>query len=73
MGVDTMRQWIASVYPGTKWAERALYSMPARQVVAVYRSMEKAGKFNKKPQKEKAYHQLTLWELGVRYDGKENI
>lgn len=63
MHINQMRKEIAKVYPGPKWKKR-VENMPENQVLAVYNSFLKEGRFNKPPVKNPApqsyYKQLTF-------------
>ena len=47
-----MREKLADLYPGPNWRLKC-QTMPERQVVAIFKNLEKKGRFLKKPDKKK--------------------
>lgn len=65
ISTNQMRMAILSVYPNSsRWAHRVDNMRPI-QIYAVYRKFEKEGRFDRS-RKEDDYHQLTLFELGMK-------
>ena len=66
MTVDQMLTEIAQVYPTPKW-KLHVDGMPDRQVIAIYMSMKRKGRFNKKKNRKKTgevlCEQLTIFGL----------
>lgn len=69
MTLNAMRTALAEVYPGPKWRLKC-QTMEDRQVLAIYKSMERKGQLNKKRQKKKhnepgifKAEQITMVEL----------
>ena len=69
MKTDQMRGVLAEIYPGPKWRFKC-QTMPDRQVVAIYKDMERKGRLNKKNKKPKRKEpgifdavQITMAEL----------
>lgn len=56
-----MRSEIIKVYKSKTWHERVKH-MPDSQVVAIYKSFERKGKFKSVQNKQSDYHQITLGE-----------
>ena len=76
MPIAQMRNEIALVYPGERWQNR-VSRMPENQVVAIYRSFQRTGRFDGKKtrsgkvtgelipipvEKPSPYHQMTIEE-----------
>lgn len=72
MNIETMRQKIMEVYPGTSWQARCMKMMP-NQVIAIFRSFQNKGKFDKRTregreikareiQEQETGHQITIFE-----------
>lgn len=67
MTSDEMREKLADLYPGMSWRLKC-QTMPERQVVAIFKSLEKRGKFLKKPEKKKRDPatepiQITIYDI----------
>lgn len=67
MTVDQMRNALAQIYSGPMWRLR-VGGMSNRQVVAIYKSMEREGRLEKKkPKKQepelKHCEQMTIWDI----------
>lgn len=65
MTLEQMRSKIASVYNSPKWIAR-VSTMPENQIVAIYYSFERSGKFEKKPtlrKKSNSGRQLTIFDF----------
>ena len=65
-----MRRKIISVYPDSmRWSNRVM-NMPDKQVLAIYYSFLKTGRFDelkkKKESGEPTYTQLTIFDYGVK-------
>ena len=63
MDIDAMRSKIMEVYPYPRW-ERKVANMEDRQVVAIYKNMQKlnALKPKKKTKMKEKLHQISIWE-----------
>lgn len=71
MSISQMREAIAKVYEGIRWKAR-VSKMAENQVIAIYRSFQKSGKFEKKKETVKRqsnsnYQQLTMFDYGYRF------
>lgn len=66
MDVNKMRSALSELYPGDNWKLKC-QTMPDRQVVAIYKNMERTGRLKKKkPKKEpdiKKAEQLTIYDV----------
>ena len=67
MNVAQMRDYISNAYPGDKWKARCA-CMHSNQVIAIYHSLARQGKLNRKPKKpakeeSKAGIQLTIFDI----------
>lgn len=70
MSVDQMRDAITKVYDNPTWAYK-VRRMADNQVIAIYRTMQKSGKFDKKPRatgvlrkgKNANYRQLSIFDF----------
>ena len=67
MSVDQMREAITKVYDNPTWAYK-VRRMADNQVIAIYRTMQKTGKFDKKRKqgtlrKGKKYRQMTIFDF----------
>lgn len=73
MNVSEMRNRIAAVYDGPSWKAK-VSRMPEDQVIAIYHSFLKKGKFNavKRPNDGYNYHQYTIFEYANIDKQKEN-
>ena len=69
--LETMRLAISEVYPGIGWKVRCS-KMPANQVVAIYNSFMRSGRFEKsKPKPDKdgfIYKQMTMFDYGYDFN-----
>lgn len=66
MSVDQMREAITKVYDNPTWAYK-VRRMADNQVIAIYRTMQKTGRFDKKRKegtlrKGKNYRQMTIFD-----------
>lgn len=67
MTVERMRCSLADVYPGDRWRLKCM-QMPERQVVAIYKSLQRKNQLKRKPKKKqepgiiKAV-QITIFDL----------
>lgn len=62
MSIEQMRDRISNVYDSWRWRER-VSQMPNAQVIAIYKSMESKGRFEKKKKsKEPKYRQMTIFD-----------
>ena len=78
MTVDQMRERITTVYGGPRWRLR-VQEMDDRQVIAIYKDMERHGRFDRKPKKLKSKTdalceevQLTIFDLLKEQEGEKN-
>ena len=66
MTVDQMREEIIKAYSGPNWRLKVM-GMPDRQVIAIYKDMNRKGRFLKKRRKEPKMKetcvQLNMWDL----------
>lgn len=65
MNVNLARDMISKVYPGERWLKRVQLMKP-NQVMAIYYSFLRAGKFdisNKKEPTGPIEVQMTIWDL----------
>ena len=66
MDVNKMRCALSELYSGDNWRLKC-QTMPDRQVVAIYKNMERTGRLKKKkPKKEpgiKTAQQLTIYDV----------
>ena len=73
MTTDQMRCRLATLYPGPKWKLK-VQEMDNRQVVAIYKDMQRTDRLVKKPRLKKEpgikyCEQITIWDLL----GEENV
>lgn len=64
MSIEQMRTSISNVYDSLRWKNR-VKRMADNQVVAIYHSFERGGKFNQKSLSRESFHQMNLFELGM--------
>lgn len=67
-GIDWYRKKVANIpkYKSLRW-EAKVYSMPPRQVIAIYKNFKKLGTFNEKPTKnvptkDDSNYQYTIFD-----------
>lgn len=64
MTTNDMRLALQAVYPDSSRWKRRVENMRGIQVYAVYKKFEKEGRFEKS--KKEDFHQMTLFELGMK-------
>ena len=52
MDIEKMKAAIIEVYPNNTWKHRVLYQMSDAQIVAVYYSFQRTGRFDKSKSKK---------------------
>ena len=65
MNIDQMRNAISEAYTSWRWKER-VKNMAPNQVVAIYKSFQNKGMFDKTKAKRfpgERYHQMNIFEL----------
>ena len=75
MKVDQTREEIAKAYAGPAWKAR-VKSMADRQVIAIYKDMERENRLGKRPKENATYKepdcsQLSIWDFIEKISEKE--
>lgn len=62
MTVNAMREHVVGMYHSDRWRLRVL-GMPDRQVIAIYKNMQRRGQKPKKEPKDNKTQQITIFDL----------